>query len=294
MSRPNAIGVGVLILAVVTLTGLTACQVKPTRVTETRTREFDLVVSKSSKPLALTDATVVLDARSAFDYGLSRIVGSHHFPYENLLESASSGELIKDRRKLAQRLSLLGLTPETPVVVVGKGPEGQGEEGQLAWTLLYLGFRDVQTATVEMFRKNLTQLPTPLAKNAELFALETRDRLVMEKKEFQKWASSPKDRPASHVWLVDVRSEKEYFNKAPGVKSHPDIGALHVEWKQFYTPEGRPDPSLRKKLLALGIQESDRIILLSNHGRRSAAAAYALLSLGFERVENFKGGWDSL
>lgn len=282
-----------LVLLLILTGGLTGCQVKPTRVTESQSREFELVVSKSSKPLVLTEATVVLDARSAFDYGLSRIVGSHHFPNENLLESASSGELIKDRRKLAQRLSLLGLTPDTPVVVVGKGSEGQGEEGQLAWTLLYLGFRDVQTATVETFRKNLTQLPTPVAKNADSFAIETRDRLLTGKTEFQNWANSPKDRLANRVWIVDVRSEKEYFNRT-GEKSHPDIGALHIEWKQFFTSLGRPEPGLRKKLLALGVQESDRIILISNRGRRSAAAAYSLLSLGFDRVENYKGGWDSL
>src|SRR5262245_39056485 len=117
-------------IAVVALLGAVGCQLKPTKVQETQHREFDLVINKSSRPIVLTESTVVLDARPAFDYGLNRVGGSHHFPYDKLTESAESGELLKDKRKLAQRLALMGLKPDTPIVVVGNGPQGKGEEGK--------------------------------------------------------------------------------------------------------------------------------------------------------------------
>jgi len=271
-----------------------ACQMKPTKTGGTQQREFDLVVNKATKPLVLTDNMVVLDARPAFDYGLNRVVGSHHFPYENLAETSESGELMRDRRKLAQRLALIGLTPDTPVVVIGNGPMGNGEEGRLAWTLLYLGFKDVQTASIEMFRKNLTQMATPPPKNAVPAEIEPQINMVTNKTDFQRWANNPKDRTENKIWIVDVRSEKEYLNREGEKKNKPDIGALNIEWKQFYTAQGRPDPNLKKKLKALGIAENDKIILICERGKRSSAASYALISLGFNRVENFLPGWHSL
>lgn len=279
-----------LVLAVL----LAGCQMKPTKTGGTQQREFDVVVNKSTKPLVLSEGMVVLDARSAFDYGLNRVVGSHHFPWENLAESTETGELLRDRRKLAQRLALMGVTPDTPIVVVGNGQTGNGEEGRLAWTLLYLGFKDVQTASIEMFRKNLTQMVTPPPKNAQPVEIDPQIEMVAAKDDFKRLADNPKDRRENHIWIVDVRSEKEYFNKVPGQPAQPDIGALNIEWKQFYTQMGRPDPSIRKKLKDLGVGENDRIILICRSGARSSAASYALISLGFRRVENFLPGLRSL
>lgn len=277
-----------LLAALIVLVG---CQSKPTKITETRSREFDLIVSKSEKPLKLDENMVVLDARPAFDYGLNRVEGSHHLPFENLLENPRTGELLKDKRKLAQRLSLLGLTPEKPVVVIGRGPDGQGEEGRLAWTLLYLGFRDVQTASVNMFRKNLTQAPTPAARNEPPVDLEPNIAMVTSEKDFKRLSADPKYRLDNRIWIVDVRSEKEYFNKDPKVKAQPDIRAIHIEWKEFFTDLGRPNGSLRKRLRNLGVGDGDRIIMVSQKGDRSGAAAYALIAMGFKRVENYLSGF---
>lgn len=278
-------------LLLAALIALVGCQSKPTKITESQSREFDLVISKSEKPLKLDDNMIILDARPAFDFGLSRVVGSHHFPWENLVENAKTGELIKDRRKLSQRLSLFGLTPDKPVVVVGRGPEGQGEEGRLAWTLLYLGFQDVQTASVNMFRKNLTQMSTPVPKNEMPADLEPNIAMVTSEKDFKRLAADPKYRMENRIWIVDVRSEKEYFNKDPKVKSQPDIRALHIEWKEFFTDLGRPNSALRKRLKNLGVGEGDRIILVSQRGDRSGAAAYALIAMGFKKVENYLSGF---
>ncbi len=270
---------------------LTSCQVKPTRVSESQKREFDLIIDKSKRPIVLSENTVVLDARAAFDYGLNRVNGSHHMTWESLAESAETGEILRDRRRLGQRLALYGLTPSTPIVIVGYGPTGEGQEGRLAWTLVYLGFQDVQTANLEMFRKTWTQKPTPPAKNVEPTDVEGNIAMVTTKEEFRRLARDPKGRGEARIHIVDVRSEKEYFNKSTPVGARPDINALHIEWKEFYGTDGRPNVQLRKRLKQLGINETDRIILVSNRGVRSGAAAYSLISLGFSRVENFLAGW---
>lgn len=274
------------------LGGLAACQMKPTRVQESQRREYETLIDKSRKPIAITDTTIILDARKAFDYGLNHIEGAHHLTWDSLAENADTGEILRDRRRLGQRLALFGLNPATPIVVVGYGLNGSGEEGRLAWTLVYLGFKDVQTANHELFRKSWTQKPTPPPKNVEPFDVEGNMALVTSREEFRRLAKDPQSRSQARVHIIDVRSEKEYFNKS-GSSAQPDIGALNVEWKEFFGSDGRANAALKKKLNSIGLGDSDRIILVSDRGVRSGAAAYALLSLGFTRVENFIGGWRS-
>jgi thiosulfate/3-mercaptopyruvate sulfurtransferase len=277
---------------------LAACQSGPTKVSETQVRQFDILIEKTSKPLELSDQTVVLDTRSSFDYGLNRISGSLHFPWDNLAEdpSGKKGEVLRDRRKAALRLALQGLEPKTPVVVVGYGVPagGRGEAGRLAWNLLLFGFHDVQTANVEVFRKTFTRTATPPAKNVSPWTIEERGNLQISGDGFQKLAHDPKGRLATRTFIIDVRSEKEYFNKDEKNPHAPDINAINVDWTEFYTKQGRPDPKIVAKLGAVGIGPKDRVILVSQHGVRSAAAAYALIALGFRNVQNFTGGWDSL
>ncbi|MBX3022622.1 MAG: hypothetical protein KF799_13195 [Bdellovibrionales bacterium] len=272
---------------------LVSCQVAPTRVNQSQKREFQMVVGKTQKPIDITnEQTVILDTRPAFDYGLNRVQNSRHFPWQNLSEKPETGELLRDPRQAALKLSLAGMTPSTPVVIVGKGLRGDGEEGRLAWTLLYLGFHDVQTASVDLFRKNWTQNPSPPAQNVAPWTPSPRDGMLIATEDFRVLAANPKERLRQRAWIIDARSAAEYFNKdakAPGPT--PDIQALQIEWKEFFNSDGRPSWTIRKRLNSLGIRPEDRIVVISNRGVRSSAAAYALTALGFTNVQNFLGGW---
>lgn len=273
---------------------LAGCQLTPTKEgAGTQRREFDVLVDRAEKPLVIGEKTAVLDARKSFDYGLNRIEGSLHLPWESLAESAASGEELRDPRKAGLKLSLMGLEPGSQVIVVGYGPLGAGEEGRVAWSLLRLGFQDVQVATADMFRKNWTQRPSAPRENVPAWPVNPRADLQIELEEFRKLAFDLKSRVADKIFVLDVRSEKEYFNRADA-KSAPDIQAMNVPWTEFYTAKGRPNPKLAARLQALGIAPGDRVILISNKGVRSGAAAYALLALGFKHVQNFTGGWNLL
>lgn len=276
------------VLAAFLVVSLSACQMAPTKIIETQKREFSQVVEKAQKPIVVTGLTVVLDVRSRFDYGLNHVANSILFPWHNLAESQQSGELLKDQRQAAMRLALLGLNPQTPVVIVGNGLAGQGEEGRLAWNLLYLGFQDVQVSSIEAFRKVMTPSDTPPVLNEKSWSVHAKPSLQIDKTEFLKWAKHPKERLESHVHIIDVRSEKEFLG------AEPDVNAINIEWKHFFTDQGRPDPIFKNKLAALGIGSIDQIILISSHGVRSAAVTYALLALGFSKVQNFTPGWNSL
>ncbi len=267
---------------------------KPTKVGETQTREFVQVMQKAQRPLEISEHTQILDVRSSFDYGLNHVQNSLYFPWENLAESRQSGEVLRNKHQAAQRLALLGLTPSSPVVIVGYGPAGKGEEGRLAWTLLYLGFQDVQISSVEALRKTMTTQATPPPQNVPEWPLHPREEMQIDKAGFLKWAHDERQRGEAHVYILDVRSPQEYLKRPEAKSSNPGIDAINIEWTEFFTPQGRPNVRFRHKLGALGISTGNRLLIVSNRGVRSAAVAYALLSLGYGHTQNFTGGWDSL
>ena len=277
---------GLFVFSALTLIG---CQMQPTKTSETSQRDLVQVLEKAQKPITLTENTVVLDARSEFDYGLNKILNSRHFQWETLADNAKTGELLRDPRNAALRLSLVGVVPSTPVVIVGNGQAGEGQEGRLAWNLLCLGFHDVQVSDIEAFRHSMTPNSEAPPLNEKPWTVNPRTELQVSKAEFLKIAHNPRGRLDSHTFLIDARSEKEYL-----AQGQRDLGAINIEWKQFYNAQGRPSSAIVARMRALGMSSNDRIILLSNRGVRSASATYALIALGFSHVQNFNGGLQAL
>ncbi len=104
--------------------------------------------------LAADRTLVVLDARPSRDFRAGHVPGSVRIDWRDFSESrpgvasylfgapAKWGLLAADRASLRDRLRALGLSASRPVVVVGD-PLGWGEEGRVAWMLLYLGHPEV-------------------------------------------------------------------------------------------------------------------------------------------------------
>lgn len=276
--------VGILILGISGLT--TSCALK-TRSYESA-NPFSRIQDKAQVPLKLNDETVILDARSHFAYGLGHWSEAVHFPWEKLAESRESGQLPKNPIKAWTSLSLVGIDPLTSVIVVGEGHKGLGEEGRLAWTLLYYGLNDVQTVSQDAIDVYFTRTATKPHEAVSLWRKEPRSQLRVGREEFLKIMAAPRESASGQkVAFIDVRSHKEYFAKSGGIYKDPDIAAVNIEWKEFYGEDGRPNFKMRSKLQALGYGLNDELIVFSNHGVRSSAAAYALLAMGFKNVRNF-------
>jgi 3-mercaptopyruvate sulfurtransferase SseA len=262
-----------------------ACVQAPTKVQENFQPQYDELVTKASKPVVITENTIILDARSSFDYGLFHVANSHWFPWENLAESRESGLLLTDLKKVQRRLGLNGLSLHTPVVIVGNGKFGGGSEGRLAWSLLYYGLYDVQVTSIEVFRKQMTSQPVAPAMNKDTDDLKPNTRLEILGSEFSALLKNPAELSEKKIRIIDVRSDMENLE-------HKEV--LHLDWKKFYNSEGRPNPKVLSDLKQIGVAPGDRIILVSQNGVESGAAAYALMALGFANVQNFTAGWNSL
>jgi thiosulfate/3-mercaptopyruvate sulfurtransferase len=148
-----------LLLMIAVVSG---CATKPTVVTETSTRGFGAAPALM-RPVLLDEATVILDARPAFEYSMARIPRSLNINWVDFSErdAMARGWPQKDVFAAARRLARMGVSPKSKVVVFGLGPDGQGEEGRVAWLLAYLGVENVQFARFGSVKSRVTTEALP-------------------------------------------------------------------------------------------------------------------------------------
>lgn len=289
-----------LVLALPAIFFLSACQtsLKPTRVYHEVVYDTRLIEEKTSKPLAVDESTVIVDARPPFERAMVKIPGSVHVEWRDFTEvrSQAPGKFKADLYREARRLAAKGVGPDSSVIVVGRGLRGEAEEGRLAWTLLYLGIRDVQVSDMDAlglgYSVNLEARPrasVPIWEPTEL-----QETLLTSIQELEIIA---KGRQQGRVHVVDVRTEREYLSqRTMGARTRlaNDLEMINIPWSQFYTDSGRPNLEMTRQLRSIGIRPTDRILILSGRGVRGGAVAYALTALGYSNVGNLPGGYAEL
>lgn len=231
--------------------------------------------------------TVILDARPRFDFELG------HLPKAIALDPADfakkkapyEGELEEDMFFHARRLSRLGISPKTPVLVIGKGPLGKAEEGRLAFILTYLGVQDVVFSSQEIFRTPLVREPAPPLENVEVWKPVLQSQLLSDQKELRILGQKNSTFPS----IIDVRNEKDYLHE----KNHV-YNAINIPWEQFIATNGTPNLALKERLKQLGLGDDQRVVVIGNDGNTGALAAFVLYKMGFTKVGLFAGGYRSI
>jgi thiosulfate/3-mercaptopyruvate sulfurtransferase len=275
-----------LILTILIFVG---CQTQSTKVRETTK---NLPVPKDGD-IVVTDKTVLLDARPLFQFS------SGHLPQAILVRwddfsrpgSPNKGEIDPDPFGLARRLARLGITPETPVVILGNGNAGIGEEGRVAWVLAYLGVKQVQIAREDHLDGKRMPGEGGLVKNAPIWKPSVNSTLMVTRKELLASAKKMTTPGTEPVVILDVRSPADYLKKRA---TTIEIGSINMEWKLFIDDRGRPRRQIMRDLQAVGIDPDERIIVLSDDGVKSAIVTMALRELGYSRAGNFPEGLNAM
>ncbi|HEY8271821.1 MAG TPA: rhodanese-like domain-containing protein [Pseudobdellovibrionaceae bacterium] len=284
---------------------LASCAPKPTKVTS----ENPIIARKEAQKSKITADTVILDVRAPFEFNLSHIPSSVNVAWEDFARRAPDGRglLQKDLHPLARRLALIGIDPKTPVLVVGKGLLGKGEEGRVAWTLESLGVENVRLATVEDFRgyrsaqeiknKNFwtPQLDVSLSIGwDELRAKIEGSAYPRTKARSKALGGVPLPAKDENFVVIDVRSPEEYSLDNLNKRTPRVFRFENLEWREFFTENLDPNYRMQKILNDKGITPATEIDLISNHGVRSAAVAWALQKLGYKKARNFAGGYEQV
>jgi thiosulfate/3-mercaptopyruvate sulfurtransferase len=207
-------------------------------------------------------------------------------------ETPLLGLLDKDIFGLGRYLARKGIGPQTPVVVVGRGLYGFGEEGRVAWTLKYLGVENVRFASIDYFSMPLTTAEAPPKAPAVIWKPQPVEDLQVSRKDFIHEVMSPRADANSTV-IMDVRPSEEYLGKVSSktVKPPPDIGAINIPWTEFFARSGLVNETIKSKLQSQGITEGRKILVIANKGMESAAVTMALRELGYNKAANYSGGY---
>lgn len=270
------------------LVAVVSCQVKPTKVT---VQEPVMGGNVTVEQLVKAN-TVILDARPAFEFNLAHVPGSINVRWEDFSQQnpKSRGLLQSDLFSVARRLSLIGVDPTTPVVVLGKGPKGAGEEGRVAWTLKVLGVKNVYTLVHTSYREMNTNpnKQAPPVQNKPYWKPEVAENLDTTFKLFKAEVTQSQN----PVFVLDVRSSQEFSLRNLAMDKNVKGTVLNLEWQEFFAESGLPSKKIERVLYEKNIAKDSRILVLSNHGVRSGAVVYALEYLGYKKATNFAGGYE--
>jgi thiosulfate/3-mercaptopyruvate sulfurtransferase len=247
----------------------------------------------SARAAANLPSLVILDARSAKDFAAAHVPGARHVDWrEWTLERPSAlnallgnparwGRVPDASAALEQRLRSLGLSNARPVLVVGT-PGGWGEEGRVAWNLLYWGADEVWLLDggFPAWRAGPARpVESGEARNVAPgnFVLDVRPERRIEAKELRAAAD------ATAATLLDARTPAEFAGETmAGQKRGGHIpGARLVPAKSLYGVDGRyVGAEELQRLAGLGPPASntsrDRPITYCTGGVRSALLAVLL------------------
>jgi thiosulfate/3-mercaptopyruvate sulfurtransferase len=265
-----------------------ACAIKPTQVYEKK--QAQSLVGKDS-PVTVDESVVLIDARTAFEYSSAKVPGSLWLDWQEFghKEPSMKGVLRADLYREARMLAQKGIGPETSVIVIGNGFQGKAEEGRLAWTLKYLGIKNIHFAPISFFNMPMTVAPAEPRKAVAIWKPAYNESLIVTATEFTNNFKRPIEKRAL---ILDVRSEKEYLGRDDkDRKLNINFEALNIPWQNFLTGDFQINPHIKGQIKALGIDESREIYVISNHGVRSALVTLVLQEQGYKKAANFAGGY---
>jgi thiosulfate/3-mercaptopyruvate sulfurtransferase len=175
---------------------------------------------------------------------------------------------------------------------LGSALNGSGEEGRLAWTLLYLGVKNVEVAQVDSLGLYYSNMEVPPKENVPYWQPQLSGGIWAERDEVKDAVNL---RHNERVHILDVRSKNEYFSKNKALEyEFPDLRAINIQWSEFYKADGRPSQAIKQQLRAINVQPTDRILVICDNGLRSGAVTYALLALGYKKAASVAGGYPEL
>lgn len=229
----------------------------------------------------------VVDARSLDEYRAGHLPGAVHMDWRDYRASATTlterllgartGLVSSDVKQLAGQLSGLGLREDLPILVYG-GESRWGEEGRIAWNLLYWGAQDVRLLDGGWRAWKAARPEVPRTVHAKKgFSV----RLVPERRaDFL----AVQGASAQKKLLVDVRAESE-------VRAGKIAHSRHFPDARLYRADGTyPE---RDELAALLPDIGQAEAFYCAGGVRSALAAILVEARFGRSFRNYDGSmWD--
>jgi thiosulfate/3-mercaptopyruvate sulfurtransferase len=208
---------------------------------------------------------LVLDTRSPLDFSLSHLPNSVRVDWRiGTVGGLLSGKL-GDPSTVAAQFAALGVDRSRPILIVGDWLNGWGEEGRVAWDLIYLGHPNTH-----VLQGGYSKWPTTTAyppTQPASFPANPNEEI----------RATPEE--VKNALLLDVREPEEYSGSVTYGAAHPGHipGAINLPWKTSFS---QPIP----------FSTQTQLVVYCTGGVRSAMAWVWLTDLGYE-VANYDGSW---
>jgi thiosulfate/3-mercaptopyruvate sulfurtransferase len=240
--------------------------------------------------LASPAPPLVIDCRPAEEFAAGHIASAVHLDLWGVsLIDTSDAPLRAFMWMIGHVFANRGVTPERPVVVY------EADSGMRAarafWFLEYLGHPNVRVldggsnawVAAGQPLTTVAMAPTPSSWHGHA-----------DPSKIATWADVRDRLGRADVAIVDTRSDAEYFGDAVRAKRGGAIpGAVHLEWKQNLTPDGRfkSDAELAQMYAEAGVTPEAEVITYCQGGYRAAHAYLALRLIDYPNVRNYTGSW---
>jgi thiosulfate/3-mercaptopyruvate sulfurtransferase len=237
----------------------------------------------------------VIDARELTSYKKGHLPGAIHMDWreyrnkslslKEIVFGIRSGLVLDEPGVISKRLSILRIREDLPILVYGGGGPW-GEEGRVAWNLLFWGAKDVRLLDGgwKSWKENKTTLK-PVTHPSKIFKVKLDGRRRIKYKELKS--------ALQRNWKIyDVRSAEEFRGKkAHGVKGGRISSANLFNDSWLYDSNGHYPKAQRLLELIPSLKEAK--ITYCTGGVRSALAALLIEARFGIAVSNYDGSmWE--
>jgi thiosulfate/3-mercaptopyruvate sulfurtransferase len=223
------------------------------------------------------DDAQVLDARTLGAFRAGHVPGAAHVHWRELtgLDDAGLwGPLPPE--ELAALLGQRGISHDAPVVLIGEGPEGYGDAGNVYWALRWLDHPDVRVLSGGMLGwvaegHEPVQGPGP---EPTVFTPGHDPAVFADTQDVAEWEGL----------VLDVRSRREFAaGRVPG--------AVWQEWSEVFNgPALHSQEVVAAQLAAVGADGSVPVVAYCEAGIRAGHSFMVLDALGVPAA-NYVGSW---
>jgi len=249
----------------------------------------DLLMEPSALAKAdVAGAFTILDARPQAAYVKAHVPGAIQIDPVEWAKQFQDG---KDEAAWSQRLSKLGLTSQSKVVVYDDA--SNKDAARIWWILKYWGVRDVRLLngmwTGWQTGKYPISTETPTVQPTKFEARLARERLATKQDVLQALS-------AKSAGIVDARTDAEHTGKNKLNNKYGGCmpGAKNLDWEQLIdgrTKRFKTAVELRKLFADALIDVSTPQIAHCQGGGRSSVMAFAMELMGAKDVRNYHASW---
>ncbi len=244
--------------------------------------------------------TVILDARSATEYGAGHIPGAQNAIWQSFatVGTGAPGDagwgVLKTPAEIGTALGNLGIEASTEVIVYADAPGGWGDDGRILWMLRMAGVAksSLLNGGLKAWKSAGSGLTTavtaPTAKSFTLTAFT--GNYVVDKN----WILS--NMAGSDVKIIDTRDPEEFSGAIKyGEKRGGHIpGAINLPFNTALFTNDPANPGIIKSQEALealftgaGIKKTDTIVSYCTKGIRSGLMTMILRLAGYSKAVNY-------